>query len=101
MAYQRTLTEVMLEQKHLHQPVTPEIPATIAEGIGIVSSRSTELERAIRSLPESDPVAQMRYCADTLLPLMEALRGAVDGLEELVDDNLWPLPTYEEMLFMR
>jgi len=101
MAYQRTLTEVMLEQKHLHQPVTPEIPATIAEGIGIVSSRSTDLERAIKSLPESDPVAQMRYCADTLLPLMEALRGAVDGLEELVDDNLWPLPTYEEMLFMR
>jgi glutamine synthetase len=25
----------------------------------------------------------------------------VDGLEALVDDNLWPLPTYQEMLFVR
>jgi glutamine synthetase len=101
MAYQRTLTEVMLEQKHLHQPVTPEIPSTIAEGIGILSSRSIELERAIKTLPDDGHIAQMRYCAETLLPLMASLRAAVDGLEELVDDNLWPLPTYEEMLFMR
>jgi len=25
----------------------------------------------------------------------------VDGLETLVDDDLWPLPTYQEMLFVR
>jgi glutamine synthetase len=43
----------------------------------------------------------MRYCADTLVPLMAELREVVDGLEALVDDNLWPLPTYQEMLFVR
>jgi len=43
----------------------------------------------------------MRYSADTLVPLMAELRGVVDGLEALVDDNLWPLPTYQEMLFVR
>ena len=32
---------------------------------------------------------------------MGELRGVVDGLEALVDDNLWPLPTYQEMLFVR
>jgi glutamine synthetase len=32
---------------------------------------------------------------------MHQLREAVDGLEGLVDDNLWPLPTYQEMLFIR
>jgi len=36
-----------------------------------------------------------------LLPLMGRLRTAVDGLEALVDDNLWPLPSYQEMLFLR
>jgi len=25
----------------------------------------------------------------------------VDSLEALVDDNLWPLPTYQEMLFIK
>lgn len=43
----------------------------------------------------------MRYSADTLVPLMADLRVVVDGLEALVDDNLWPLPTYQEMLFLR
>jgi glutamine synthetase len=29
------------------------------------------------------------------------VRQAVDALEAIVDDDLWPLPTYQEMLFMR
>jgi glutamine synthetase len=32
---------------------------------------------------------------------MGAVREAVDGLEQLIDDGTWPLPTYQEMLFMR
>ncbi|MEX0588331.1 MAG: glutamine synthetase III [Cyanobium sp.] len=43
----------------------------------------------------------MRHCADTLMPLIDGLRSAVDGLETRVDDGLWPLPSYQEMLFMR
>jgi glutamine synthetase len=45
--------------------------------------------------------AHMRHCANTLMPLIGALRSAVDGLEGLVDDDLWPLPSYREMLFVR
>jgi len=43
----------------------------------------------------------VRHCADTLLPLMGEIRTTVDGLEPLMDDGSWPLPTYQEMLFMR
>ena len=43
----------------------------------------------------------MNHCANSLLPLIETLREAVDGLEALVDDALWPLPTYQEMLFIK
>jgi glutamine synthetase len=32
---------------------------------------------------------------------MLQLRETVDGLEAVVDDNLWPLPSYQEMLFVR
>ncbi len=31
---------------------------------------------------------------------MEAVRAAADALETLVADDLWPLPTYQEMLFI-
>jgi len=45
--------------------------------------------------------AHLRHCADVLMPRMGAVRAAVDGLEQLVDDALWPLPTYQELLFQR
>jgi len=32
---------------------------------------------------------------------MGELREAADALEGLVDDTAWPLPTYQEMLFVR
>jgi len=31
---------------------------------------------------------------------MSTLRSAVDGLEAIIDDAIWPLPTYSEMLFI-
>lgn len=38
---------------------------------------------------------------DTIVPLMEAIRYHVDKLELLVDNRLWPLPKYRELLFIR
>jgi glutamine synthetase len=32
---------------------------------------------------------------------MERVREAADGLEKIVADDLWPLPKYAEMLFIR
>jgi glutamine synthetase len=43
----------------------------------------------------------MRHCADTLMARMAEVRAAADSLETLVDDAAWPLPTYQEMLFVR
>ena len=48
-----------------------------------------------------DTNAHLKHGAHTLLPLMQAVRSTVDTLEGLVDDGSWPLPTYQEMLFMR
>ena len=38
---------------------------------------------------------------DTVAPLIESIRVHVDELEMIVDDELWPLPKYREMLFIR
>ena len=38
---------------------------------------------------------------DKVAPLMESIRYEVDHLELVVDDELWPLPKYREMLFIR
>jgi glutamine synthetase len=45
--------------------------------------------------------AEAKHSCDTLLPAMLAVRTVADTLEELVADDLWPLPTYQEMLFIK
>ena len=72
-----------------------------------IASLSQQLLEGCRKLEETlqhsggDVTAHLRHCADALLPCMLSIRAAVDGLEQLVDDALWPLPSYQEMLFMR
>ena len=46
------------------------------------------------------PLAEAEYAKDVLLPAMAAVRSAADLLEGVVADDLWPLPTYQEMLYI-
>jgi glutamine synthetase len=47
------------------------------------------------------PEEHMQFCANTLRPLMDEVRSYADALEGEVADDLWPLPTYQEMLFIK
>ena len=38
---------------------------------------------------------------DTVAPKLDSIRYQIDKLELIVDDSLWPLPKYREMLFIR
>jgi glutamine synthetase len=61
----------------------------------------TKLKDAL-SVDEFDSQeAHMNYCADTLCPLMLEVRSHADALELVVADDLWPLPKYQEMMFIK
>src|SRR5882757_5386101 len=47
-----------------------------------------------------EALAEATYAAEVLLPAMLAVRAAADTLESIVADDLWPLPTYQEMLYI-
>ncbi|MBN1540679.1 glutamine synthetase III [candidate division KSB1 bacterium] len=51
--------------------------------------------QSIDDLPE-----RARYISDHLVDLLIEARIPVDRLEQLVEDSLWPLPKYSEMLFI-
>ena len=38
---------------------------------------------------------------DTVIPLIDEIRYHIDKLELMVDDEMWPLPKYRELLFIR
>ena len=45
--------------------------------------------------------AEQEFCAQTNRPLMDEVRHFTDGLEGEVANELWPYPTYQEMLFIK
>ena len=55
----------------------------------------------LRSHEAEDTHAAARHAVDKVLPAMLKVRAAADDLEGLVDDALWPLPSYQELLFLR
>ncbi|MBI5836872.1 MAG: glutamine synthetase III [Candidatus Eisenbacteria bacterium] len=47
------------------------------------------------------PDAHAKHFRDKVVPAMNALRESGDKLENIVPSELWPLPTYREMLFLK
>jgi glutamine synthetase len=50
---------------------------------------------------EEGSIEHANYMRDTVLPAMDAVREVADRLEKVVADDLWPLPKYAEMLFIK
>jgi glutamine synthetase len=48
-----------------------------------------------------DTLAHAKYMCSKVLPAMAKVREYADVLETVVADDLWPLPSYQEMLFIR
>ena len=99
-AYLGELAGAIQEQEGIGLSPSRDLPKQIAALHQQLLDRASALEAALASAPHGAE-AHMRHCADTLMGLMGELRAAADSLETLVDDAAWPLPTYQEMLFVR
>jgi glutamine synthetase len=123
--------EVSLEQYVTKLNIEAETASTIARTMllpasvrhlamlrgGGVSSLATETEELVNefieainaleeanldeSHPEGDLLDEANYMRDTVLPAMGTVRASADQLEKIVADDLWPLPKYSEILFIK
>ena len=73
----------------------------VTELIGKLQAGLTGLESAVSHHGGGDALAEAKYFGSTVLPAMLKVREAADGLEAVVDDDLWPLPTFQEILFIK
>jgi glutamine synthetase len=62
---------------------------------------ASKLATALGSHDFDSTAAHMQYLAQTIRPMMDDVRKHADALESEVADDLWPLPTYQEMLFIK
>jgi len=59
------------------------------------------LKKAVAHHGNGSLLDEAKYCNDEILPAMTMVRKYADELEGWVADDLWPLPTYQEMLFIK
>ena len=63
--------------------------------------RVDHLQSLLEHEGNGDALKHAQYFRDKVVPAMAALRDAGDGLECIVPHDVWPFPTYREMLFIK
>lgn len=77
------------------------ITSSIATETNAMIAAVAELSAAIGNHDFDSVEAHMNFCAKDIRALMDKVRAHVDALETEVADDLWPLPKYREMLFIK
>ena len=69
--------------------------ATLNDSISKLENEVTKGKKVVKTTEKA------RFSRDKIVTAMQALRATADELEAIVDAELWPVPTYAEMLFIR
>ena len=78
-------------------------PATLDEVSGAITALRAGIATLRKELAHNGAATvkeEAEHAGEGFLPAMSAVRAAADELENLIADDLWPLPTYQEMLFI-
>ncbi len=110
LEYQRKLVETVRGLKEIYSAKEFEtLSAPHRDLIGKVSNHVSKLQMEIHNMIEerkkannmSDSLKSSSHYCDKVIPYLESIRTEVDKLELIVDDELWPIPKYRELLFTR
>ncbi|HLY08494.1 MAG TPA: glutamine synthetase III [Planctomycetota bacterium] len=106
LKYQMQLAETVTATKAASKGASS---AAAEKGLKDVSELTASLAEAIEALDKTraeadshggDHLKHAMHYRDEVVPAMLKVRESADALELLVDDQLWPLPKYREMLFV-
>ncbi len=81
--------------------IDKESAQTVSNLIKLLMDGVSKLSAAMAKDDFDSIEEHMQYSAQTIRPLMDKVREYADTLEGEVADNFWPLPTYQEMLFVK
>ncbi|MBO7371563.1 MAG: glutamine synthetase III [Bacteroidales bacterium] len=107
-SYQSNLIDNVYKMKGILGAEADELSATNIDLIKKIARHVKAIEDGVNQLVAARKVANvieneyekaMAYYK-TVVPKMEEIRHDIDKLEEIVDDRLWPLPKYRELLFI-
>ncbi|HEX8322894.1 MAG TPA: glutamine synthetase III [Tepidisphaeraceae bacterium] len=83
------------------KPAGMETLTTLNDAVTALQSAIGKLEHAVGHTAEGEPYDHAKHARAEIFTALNAVREAGDLLETIVADDLWPLPTYREMLFIK
>ena len=73
---------------------------TVLENITVIKTGITCLENKLSELNKINSISeQLTFAHDEFLKGLNDLREPCDTLEKIIDRNIWPMPTYKDLLF--
>ncbi|HEY1683148.1 MAG TPA: glutamine synthetase III [Tepidisphaeraceae bacterium] len=78
-----------------------EVLKTLTATINDFQKATASLDKAVAHHADGGPFEHAKHIHESVLPAMVDLRKLGDKLETMIADDLWPLPTYREMLFIK
>ncbi len=99
-AYLNQLASTCQALRSLNRETETDTLDQVNKGLMQLKNATDELESCVESVVAEENLETKagRFCQE-ILPAMEKVRGIADGLEGLLPEDLWSLPTYQEMLF--
>lgn len=101
VAYLSKLSSTVTALVDLGISLEKENAKKIAELTSSMMEATNKLSAAIDKHDFGSIEEELQHCAKTIRPLMDEVREYADALEGEVADEFWPLPTYQEMLFIK
>ena len=99
--YQYQLASTALALKELGKTHCTAVLDELNELVKDLQGAMQTLQEAIGIHVEGSTLEHATHVRDNVVPAMAAVREIADKLEGVVPDELWPLPTYQEMLFIK
>ncbi len=102
MGYTKTLADTVIAVKNAGADafVQSEILTDVTK---LLKESKTALEKLIKVTEQAAKIdgfeEQARYYHFDVVPAMESLRAPVDALEMIVDKEVWPMPSYGDLIF--
>ena len=69
--------------------------------VNAVRHASTALQELLEHDGSASAEKHAKFFRDKVIPAMASLRESGDAIECIAPQDVWPLPTYREMLFVR
>ncbi|MGB7365276.1 MAG: glutamine synthetase III [Rhodococcus sp. (in: high G+C Gram-positive bacteria)] len=98
--YQTEVAQNLAALKAVGAPIDMASLDAVSAPLADLRTGLAALKSALDADTGHDALGEATHAKDALLPAMAQVRAAADILEAVVADDLWPLPTYQEMLFV-